>query len=177
MITNHTLKDKMNIKDLKQLIFESYVEVIREQNAVLPTGSEQIISKFPTLRKNLENLLTKDYNSFVKEIKYTAPKPTTFTVVLVNGQMFYLKWIGKGFESQIGGKKYFLGRVDQFQQALDKLNELLKHNPIGGEEPPAEGEDDSAVDSFGGDTGAPEPDTTAPEPTGDEVEFEEEPAT
>lgn len=170
----------MNIKDLKQLIFESYVEVIREQNAVSPTGSEEILAKFPTLRKNLEKLFTKDYNTFVKETKYTAPKPTTFTVALINDQEFYLKWMGKGFEAQVGGKKYYLERVDQFQQALDKLNELLKFSPIVGEESPAEGGDDTSAE-FGDDTGglgAPEAGTESPsEPTGDEVEFEEEPTT
>jgi hypothetical protein len=166
----------MKIQDLKQLVFEAYVEVLREQNQVLSTGSEEIIAKFPTLRKNLENLFTKDYNTFIKDVKYIAPKPTTFTVVLGNDQEFYLKWMGKGFEAQIGGKKYYLERVNEFQQALDKLNELLKHAPLGGEEPAAE----TGEDMFGG-----EPETEAgdsgfggeiPEPAGGETEFEEEPA-
>lgn len=166
----------MKIQDLKELVFQAYVEVLREQNAVLPTGTEEILAKFPTLRKNLENLFTDDYNTFVKEIKYIAPKPTTFTVVLANDQEFYLKWMGKGFEAQVGGKKYYLERVHEFQQALDKLNELLKHAPVGGEQPAEE----SPEDMFGGETetGTAEPALGAeetPEPTEPEVEFEEEP--
>jgi len=165
----------MKLKDLKQLIFEAYIEVLKEQNAVLSTGSEEILAKFPTLRKNLENLFTKDYNTFVKEVKYTAPKPTTFTVVLANDQEFYLKWMGKGFEAQIGGKKYYLGRVNEYQQALDKLNELLKHAPVGGEQPAEE----SPEDVFGGEPEAGAADSgfgvEAPEPEGGETEFEEEP--
>jgi len=164
----------MKLKDLKQLIFEAYIEVLKEQNAVLSTGSEEILAKFPTLRKNLENLFTKDYNTFVKEVKYTAPKPTTFTVVLANDQEFYLKWMGKGFEAQIGGKKYYLGRVNEYQQALDKLNELLKHAPVGGEQPAEE----SPEDVFGGEPEAGEESpfgVEAPEPEGGETEFEEEP--
>jgi len=165
----------MKLKDLKQLIFEAYIEVLKEQNAVLSTGSEEILAKFPTLRKNLENLFTKDYNTFVKEVKYTAPKPTTFTVVLANDQEFYLKWMGKGFEAQIGGKKYYLGRVNEYQQALDKLNELLKHAPVGGEQPAEE----SPEDTFGGEPEAGAADSgfggETPEPAGGETEFEEEP--
>jgi len=165
----------MKLKDLKQLIFEAYIEVLKEQNAVLSTGSEEILAKFPTLRKNLENLFTKDYNTFVKEVKYTAPKPTTFTVVLANDQEFYLKWMGKGFEAQIGGKKYYLGRVNEYQQALDKLNELLKHAPVGGEQPAEE----SPEDVFGGEPEAGAADSgfggETPEPAGGETEFEEEP--
>lgn len=170
----------MKIKDLKQLVFEAYVEVLREQNAVLSTGSEEILAKFPTLRKNLENLFTKDYNTFVKEVKYIAPKPTTFTVVLANDQEFYLKWMGKGFEAQVGGKKYYLERNDEYQQALDKLNELLKHAPLGGEQSPEEeemfgepapgGEAPIGGSDFGGEMGGEEP-----EAGGGEVEFEEEP--
>jgi hypothetical protein len=164
----------MKIQDLKQLVFEAYVEVLREQNQVLSTGSEEIIAKFPTLRKNLENLFTKDYNTFVKDVKYIAPKPTTFTVVLANDQEFYLKWMGKGFEAQVGGKKYYLERVNEFQQALDKLNELLKHAPLGGEEPATE----TGEDMFGGEpeVGGESPfGVETPEPAGGETEFEEEP--
>jgi hypothetical protein len=166
----------MNKQELKELVFQAYIEVLREQNQVLATGTEEILAKFPTLRKNLENLFTKEYNTFVKEVKYIAPKPTTFTVVLANDQEFYLKWMGKGFEAQIGGKKYYLERVHEFQQALDKLNELLRHAPVGGEQP----EEESTEDMFGtetepaGDLGGIE--TPAEEPEGgEEVEFEEEP--
>jgi len=168
----------MKIQDLKNLIFEAYVEVLREQNAVLSTGSDEILAKFPTLRKNLENLFTKEYETFVKEIKYTAPKPTTFTVVLSNEQEFYLKWMGKGFEAQVGGKRYYLDRTDEYQQALDKLNELLKHAPIRGDQPAEEPTGDDMLG--GGEELGGEPDLGG-EPTppegGEEVEFEEEPTT
>ena len=47
--------------------------------------------------------------------------------------------MGKGFEAQVEGKKYFLNDLADYQQALDKLNDLLKNGPItNGEEPGGE---------------------------------------
>jgi len=163
----------MKIQELKDLIFEAYIEILREQNEVLPTSTQEILGKFPTLKKTLENLMTPEFETFVKQVNWVAPKPTTFKVDLANGEHFFLKWTGQDFESQIGGKKYYLGKTDEFQQALDKLNELLKYAPIGGEEPAEE----APEDMFGAEPG-PEggEETPVEEPEGgEEVEFEEEP--
>lgn len=139
----------MKKNELRQLILEAYAEVLAEQEDVLPTSTQEILGKFPTLTRNLQNLLTDEFETFVSTIDWVAPKPTTFRINLNNGEQFYLKWSGKGFESQIGGKRYYLDKTDEFQQALDKLNELLKYNPIGsGEEEESEGGAES--DLFGG---------------------------
>lgn len=176
----------MNKHKLRDLILECYVEVLREQEDVLPTSTQEILGKFPTLKKNLNNLLTSEYENFVNGIDWVAPKPTTFRINLVNGEQFYLKWTGKGFESQIGGKKYYLDKTDEFQQALDKLNELLKYNPMGSGQ---EGEGEVGGDEFGEPTSEPTDlgiggpaeipgAETSPEPGGGEGEIEfEEPET
>jgi len=41
-----------------------------------------------------------------------------------------LKWEGKSFQAQIQGKRYMLELVGEFEQALDRLSEVLKYNPI-----------------------------------------------
>ena len=161
----------MNKKELREIIEEAYYEVLEEQ-AVLRTSAEEIIGKFPTVRKTLIDLFTKEYDFFVKDIQWIAPKPTTFKIVLDNDQLMYLKWMGKGFEAEIAGKKYYLGKVDEFQQALDKVNELLKYAAPGEAEEPAE--DEFGGDAFGGgggggDFGGEE----GPEAGEEEVEFEE----
>ena len=47
--------------------------------------------------------------------------------------------MGKGFEAQVEGKKYYLNTLPEYQQALDKINDLLKNGPITtGEEPGGE---------------------------------------
>ena len=63
--------------------------------------------------------------------------------------------MGKGFEAQIEGKKYYLDKLPEYQQALDKINDLLKNGPITtGEEPGGEdfaGAEPAAGGGGGGD--------------------------
>jgi hypothetical protein len=136
-------------EELKELMLEAYVEVLREEEgAVLETSTEEILGKFPTVKKAITSLFTKEYPEFVTDVRWVAPKPSTFAVDLKNGQSFNLKWMGKGFEAQIEGKKYYLDKLPEYQQALDKINDILKNGPITqGEEPGGE--------EFGADTAAP----------------------
>jgi len=159
----------MNRKQLRNIIEEALIEVLREQDTVLQTGTQEVLSKFPTLKRNIVNLLTSQYEDFVKEIHWVAPKPTTFKVILKNDQVFFLKWLGKGFEAQIGGKRYYLPTLSDFQQALDKLGELMKYAEPPKQEEPADIEEPSfESEPETGDLG------TEPEAGGgEEVEFEE----
>jgi hypothetical protein len=131
---------KITKEEVQALMLEAYVEVLREEeNAVLETSSDEILGKFPTVKKTIVSLFTQEYKEFVKDVKWVAPKPSTFSVELANGQSFNLKWMGKGFEAQIEGKKYFLNDLPNYQQALDKINDILKNGPItNGEEPGGE---------------------------------------
>lgn len=128
---------------LKEIILEAYVEVLREAEApALKTSTQEILGKFPTLKKQLVQLLTNEYDEFVEDVKWTVPKPSTFKVVLKNGQSFDLKWTGKGFEATVEGKGYFLNNVAEYQQAVDALGRIMQDGPITqGEEP---GEEDFA---------------------------------
>jgi len=140
---------KLTKEQLKEVMLEAYVEVLKEEeNAVLETSSDEILGKFPTVKKTIVSLFTKDYPEFVKNIRWVAPKPSTFAIDLASGQSFNLKWTGKGFEAQVEGKKYYLNDLAEYQQALDKLNDIMKTGPITqGEEPGGE--------EFGADTAAP----------------------
>jgi len=166
----------MNRNELKDIIFEAYVEVLREQEA-LETGTEELLRKFPTLHRTMVNLMTREFENFIEDIQWVAPKPTTFKIVLKNDQVFFLKWTGKGFEAQIGGKRYYLKNLPEFQQAVDKLSEYLKYTPsqTSGEEGFEDGGADDA--GFGG-TGGDFPGEEGGEDLGgeegeEEVEFEE----
>jgi hypothetical protein len=135
-----TLKNAIAKKELKEIMLEAYIEVLKEEEGPeLKTSTQEILGKFPTVKKAVVSLLTQEFPEFVQDIKWVAPKPSTFQVVLKNGQPFYLKWTGKGFDAQIEGKNYFLGSTSDYQQALDKLNDILKNGPISqGEEPGGE---------------------------------------
>lgn len=159
----------MNRKELRNIIEEAFFEVLIEQNTVLQTGTQEVLGKFPTLKRNIVNLLTTQYEDFIQEIQWVAPKPTTFKVILKNDQIFFLKWMGKGFEAQIGGKRYYLPTLSDFQQALDKLGELMKYAPTPQQEEPGDLEEPSfeAEPEISGLEAEPE---TGGE---EEVEFEE----
>ena len=147
------VKKAISKKELKELMLEAYVEVLQEEeNAVLETSSDEILGKFPTVKKTIVSLFTHEYPEFVKDVRWVVPKPSTFAVDLANGQSFFLKWMGKGFEAQIEGKKYYLNDLPDYQQALDKINDVLKTGPITqGEEPG--GEDFAGAEPAAGGSG------------------------
>ena len=175
---------QINRKDIRVILEEALYEVLSEQE--LKTASQEILGKFPTLKRQLKALLSDEFEEFVDEIKWIAPKPSTFQVVLSNGEKFFLKWEGNGFEAQIAGKKYALTYVSEFQQALDKLNELLKSGPMKSiadmdAEADAESDDDfgGGGDDFGGGgdfeepAGGEEDLGGEEEEEGEDIEFEE----
>ena len=175
---------QINRKNIRDLLEEAFYEVLSEQE--LKTASQEILGKFPTLKRQLVALLSEEFEEFIDEVKWIAPKPSTFQVVLQNGEKFFLKWNGAGFEAQIAGKQYALNYVSEFQQALDKLNELLKSGPLKSladidAEAEAEAGDDEfgggdfggGGDDFGGEEGGEEDFDAEEEEEGEDVEFEE----
>lgn len=172
-------------KEIRELLEEAFYEVLSEQE--LKTASQEILGKFPTLKRQLVALFTNEYEEFVDEVKWIAPKPSTFQVVLQNGEKFFLKWNGAGFEAQIAGKRYALNYVSEFQQALDKLNEILKSGPMksladmdaeaaaeAGEDEFGGGDFGGGGDEFGGEEGGEEEfGGEEEEEGGEEIEFEE----
>ena len=144
----------MKKSELRNLIIEAYVQALKEvETPALKTSTQEILGKFPTVKKALVSLFTNEYDEFIEDVKWTVPKPSTFKVVLKNGQTFDLKWTGKGFDATIEGKGYFLNNVSEYQQALDALGRIMKDGPITqGEEPG--GEDFAAEPAAGGGGGA-----------------------
>ena len=161
---------------------------------VLEDATDQMLEKFPTLKAALIKLQTEDFKEFVDKIDWISPRPTEFRINLTNGQDYILKWTGKGFEAQIMGKRYFIDKIDDYQQALDKLAILYKEGPMGEPDEPVEptdtdsgggtggdfpgddaaGGDDTAADDAGDDTADTGGEEEGGEDLGDEpVDFEE----
>ena len=160
----------MKRSDIQDILLEAYVEVLREQEATPPSlvANTPAPEKKPipgdvkhALRKVINSLFGSSHLDFVDKIQLAVPNPSEFQVFLKNGQTFYLKWMGQSpqdtqeesegiehlgqekkgsFQAQIEGKKYFLGSLSEYEQALDKLGDLLKNGIItqgeeaGGEE-------------------------------------------
>ena len=158
--TNHDAYKKANLK-------ESLLDELNEQEpepeepgdekapeeTILEDATDQILSKFPTLKANIVKLQTEDFKEFVDTIDWISPRPTTFRVNLKNGQDYILKWTGTGFEAQIMGKRYYLNKIQDYQNALDKLNILYKEGPMSGagEGEPADTDTGGAGGGGGGD--------------------------
>lgn len=133
-----------------------------------------LLSKYPTLRKTLEMLMSPAYKDYITGIYITAPKPTTFKVVLHNGQSFTLTFLGKAYEATIAGKKFYLQTIGERERATNAVARLLQlGNPI--ETEGADGEEQVAGEggSSSGSAGAPEEapeEATAEEETAEETE-------
>lgn len=164
----------MKRKDLENIILQAYQEVLlegfnssikeeeepqpeeqeQEKGAVLEDATDQILGKFPTLKQAIIKLQTEDFKEFVDSIDWISPRPTSFRINLKNGQDYILKWLGKTFQAEILGKRYQINRIDDYQQALDKLSVLYKEAPFKGpedEEEVASAEDFGSADTGGGD--------------------------
>ena len=158
--TNLDLEETLNESLLDQLSEEDEEPTPEEEpdekageDTVLEDATDTILAKFPTVKQALIKLQTEDFKEFVESIDWISPRPTSFRVNLKNGQDYILKWTGKTFEAQIMGKRYLLSKINEYQQALDKLAILYKESPMkgAGEEEPASGEDIASADTGGGD--------------------------
>lgn len=121
-----------------------------------------LLAKYPTLEKTLAMLMTPAYKDYITGIYITAPKPTTFKIVLHNGQYFLLTFLGKAYEATVAGKRFYLQTVGERERATNSVARLLQlGNPI--ETKGAEGEEQ--IPEKSGSAGAPKeaPEEETPE--------------
>lgn len=123
-----------------------------------------VLNKFPELREVIIKLLTDQYHYFIDEIMWVAPKPSTFRIVFINNQYFFLTLTDRTWIAQIEGKKYYLINMREEQGALKAITRILRYGGGNSLEEP------EIVDKEDDDSG-PEPD----EPESDEPEIIEEP--
>lgn len=98
-----------------------------------------ILQKYPTLKKTLDMLMTSAFKDYVTGIYIIAPKPTTFKIVLHNGQSFILTFLGKAYEATVGGKKFYLQTIGERERCVNAIARLLAiGNPIQTEGPEGE---------------------------------------
>jgi hypothetical protein len=168
----------------------NYYEIFRNK---LIEAEETVIQNKSTLEKILENskkissvlveLLTTEKSltpeaieqirNTVSDIKCISYKPTTFRVVIPNGNYFDMKYNPTPLELQYpedynpmdsfvitaSGKKYYIGNKSEFEQCLDSINILLSTNPVTkAVEPETPTEETPAEEPT-----APEEETTSPE--------------
>jgi len=92
-----------------------------------------VLDQFPPLKGVMDDLFDFQYEPFVKDIQWVAPRPTTFRIKLVNEADFYLIYKGKEedkglFTAQVSGKNYYLESLPEEQQASEAIARLLKYD-------------------------------------------------
>jgi len=149
-----------------------------------PKGFEEdpmgfIIRKYDGLRKTLEELMSSDFKQYLTAIFVVAPKPTTFKVILHNGQYFFITYMGKGFyEANVAGKRYYMNNIGVKEGAMQAITRLLKYgSPLNSKGPegaeqgtrPEEASEESSGGGEAATSETPTPETG--EETLKEVEF------
>lgn len=122
-MTNRDIVRKLILREVEKM--ELKVQSF-EDNPI-----EFILQKYPTLKKTLEMLMTPAFKDYITGIYIVAPKPTTFKIVLHNGQSFILTFLGKAYEATVGGKKFYLQTIGERERATNAIARLLAvGNPI-----------------------------------------------
>lgn len=137
-----------NKEILKYIIKEEVTRLIKEESVSITFETnplEYILIKYPSLQKTLQYLMTDAFKDYLTGIYIMAPKPTTFKVVLHNGQYFYLTYLGKAYECEVSGRKYYLMGIGERQRAIIAISNLLKL----GRPPASEGPDTETASDEG----------------------------
>jgi hypothetical protein len=114
------------IKKIKTILLRNYAT-----SAELKQTEDDemfLTDRFPQLKKVLIELLTPQFNEFVKDIEWVAPKPTTFRVILNNNANFYLIYTKKSWIVKVEGKKYYILNLPEQERAVESISKLLMYN-------------------------------------------------
>jgi hypothetical protein len=137
-MTKDELKEK--IKVLVQQVYKP--KTLTAQDTIsLDAPKFPVLQKFPELKDIIVNLLTDQYEIFVTDIQWVAPKPTTFRIILGNGEPFMLTYSPRSWVAQIEGKKYYLLNLSEEESATEAIARVLAYGMTEEKtEPGAEGE-------------------------------------
>jgi hypothetical protein len=145
-----------NKEVLRYIIKEEVTRFLKEQDEPVritfeTNPLEYILIKYPSLQKTLVNLMSEAFKDYLIGVYIMAPKPTTFKILLHNGQYFYLTYLGKAYQCEVSGRKYYLMAIGEKERAILAIANLLKlGRPASSEGPPSEttsGEETTAPDA------------------------------
>jgi hypothetical protein len=85
-----------------------------------------ILTKYQNLDEALKDLMSDNFKDLVTGIYIVAYKPTTFKIVLHNGQYMFFTFMGKAYQATIAGKNYFLYTIAEKQKAMLAIARLLR---------------------------------------------------
>ena len=129
-MTKDEFKDK-----IKTLVKQVYAKTEKSSKIDLDSPSAvsldnvrfPVLVKFPTLSATIVKLLTDQYDLFIKDIEWVAPRPTTFRIVLANDQVFYLIYTDRTWIGKVEGKKYYLLNLSEEQNCVESIARILAY--------------------------------------------------
>jgi hypothetical protein len=166
----------MSLNTLKTLIKEGIEDFVSQQQretiSFEDNPLEYILQKYPSLDAALVDLMTEHYRDYITGVYVIAPRPTTFRILLHNGQEFYLIYGPQSYTAKISGKKYYLLNLSEEQFAINAIASLLELGMPPGSEGPGEQMDNEA-DIKGGEDIPAEEEVPAEEPEEELAETKE----
>ncbi len=125
----------MTKDELKEKIKTLVKQVYKPETLSMDTSAEisldapkfPVLQKFPELKDIIVDLLTDQYEIFISDIQWVAPKPTTFRVILGNGEPFMLTYSPRSWVAQIEGKKYYLLNLSEEESATEAIARVLAY--------------------------------------------------
>ena len=136
-MTKNELRDKIKLI-VKQSYNSKSVDIDKGTDVSLDAEKFPVLLKFPSLKQTLIDLLTDQYDLFITDIQWVAPKPTTFRLILGNGELFYLIYTPRTWIAKIEGKKYYLLNISEGESATEALSRVLSYGMKQGEKSPEE---------------------------------------
>jgi hypothetical protein len=127
-MTKNELKEK--IKNLAKQVYlkDMPVNLDASSSVDLDIGETfPVLGKFPNLKRVIVDLFTEQYELFIEDIQWVAPKPTTFRIILANGESFFLHYTPRSWVATVEGKKYYLASLGEEQQAVQTLARILSY--------------------------------------------------
>jgi hypothetical protein len=112
----------IKLVDILKEVHEDHTNPAFDEN---PMG--YILKKYKRLHKNLTVLMGDGFEEYLGGIFIMAGKPTTFKVLLKNGQYFYMTFMGKAYEASVLGKRYFLMNIGEIQRATTAIARILRY--------------------------------------------------
>ena len=123
-MTKDELKEK--IKTIVNNIYNPETLTGKEE-ITLDAPKFPVLAKFPELKDIIIDLLTDQYEIFVIDIQWVAPRPTTFRIILGNGEPFMLTYTPRSWIAQVEGKKYYLLNLSEEESATEAIARILAY--------------------------------------------------
>jgi hypothetical protein len=149
-MTKDELKEKIKVL-VKQVYTPNQIDLDRDGEVSLDAPKFPVLVKFPKLKDIIVDLLTDQYEIFMTNIEWVAPRPTTFRIVLGNDENFLLTYTERSWIAQIEGKNYYLLNLGEEEQATQAIARMLAYGVAT--EAPAE---DANIEEPAAEEAAPE---------------------